>query len=303
MSNSYTYNKEIDVLYYLQRVIETDETLDLEGADTTLDSIQNDGGNDFSIVFDKQLSSAQESRLNTIVANYQNAFVRELTKFSSFNLSEFTNQVEASENISAGIVDARVFQNHLSINFDTELSASEENELDTLIANFSTKVRNVVFDGVKNRYTEPGQDGQVLIFNSADASGMSWTDILPDSFKNVSEESISQTNWTTYQTKLTLNTGNIEAGKYCCGWYFEWSISKKNASFDARIVVDDSDEIATLSKNIEKTDNIHPCSGTSIIDLSAGTHNIRIQYKVSFWIATGQIRRARLYLWKVQNGG
>lgn len=149
---SYNYSKSIDVLYNLEKIIYKDASLDLDGIGNSILEIISYTPGEFTIVFQDALSVEKKTILDTIVANYVNAFVRNLNLFSSFNLNQFLSELSSNENISANILDARVLDDKVSINFDTELTNAEVTEIDTIIANFSTTPMYLINNGIENQY-------------------------------------------------------------------------------------------------------------------------------------------------------
>ncbi len=119
-----------------------------------------------------------------------------------------------------------------------------------------------------------------------------------DSFHYGASDGESSTSSTSYQQKLKLTTGSLPAGDYL----IQWSAEIKSGSFygvivNYRVQADDS---MTLSEGIiESPVGYSPAAGLSRVTLTAGVHEIDIDWNTSNASYAGFIRRARLMLWKL----
>jgi len=114
-------------------------------------------------------------------------------------------------------------------------------------------------------------------------------------------DALSTTTSTTYQQKLRLSTGPIEAGTYRVGWMYDWQITSTNSNFDGRVQLNDT---TLLMAHLEEaqdsaTGQRHQVSGFAYVTLTAATHNIDIDYRTSNAAATARIQNARLEIWRV----
>jgi hypothetical protein len=111
---------------------------------------------------------------------------------------------------------------------------------------------------------------------------------------------LSTTTSTTYQQKLRLTTGAIEAGTYRIGWMYDWGMTSNSYNFDAQVQVDTT----TLMNHVEEpqdasTAQRHQVSGFAYVTLTAATHNVDLDYRSSNASGTARIQNARLEIWRV----
>jgi hypothetical protein len=112
---------------------------------------------------------------------------------------------------------------------------------------------------------------------------------------------LSTSTSTSYQQKLRLTTGAIEAGTYRIGWMYDWGMTSNSYNFDAQIQVDDT---TTLMSHVEEpqdaaTTQRHQVAGFAYVTLTAATHNIDLDYRSSNAGGTARIQNARLEIWRV----
>jgi len=112
---------------------------------------------------------------------------------------------------------------------------------------------------------------------------------------------LSTTTSTTYQQKLRITTGPIEAGNYRIGWSYDWQMTSNNYNFDARVQVDDT---TTIMDHVEEpqdasTAQRHYVGGFAYVTLTAATHNVDLDYRSSNASGTARIQNARLEIWRV----
>lgn len=118
---------------------------------------------------------------------------------------------------------------------------------------------------------------------------------------NAASDTLSTTTSTSYQQKLRLTTGAIEAGTYRIGWMYDWGLTSNSYNFNAQIQIDDT---TTLMTHVEEpqdagTDQRHQVSGFAYATLTATTHSIDLDYRTSDSGATARIQNARLEIWRV----
>jgi len=108
---------------------------------------------------------------------------------------------------------------------------------------------------------------------------------------------------TTPVNVLTLTTlATLPTGVYRIGWNYEWSQDASNQSFKARVRLDDTDpnlmdhsEYPTNSG----TSNYSPTGGFAVRTLSAGEHNITLDFWSSSALQASYIWNVRLELWRI----
>lgn len=115
------------------------------------------------------------------------------------------------------------------------------------------------------------------------------------------DESISSTNSTTYQEKISLDLDPVAFGGYRVGWHFEWRMSKQNEQFNYRVQLDDTTNLIETSKS--PFVDVNEWQGITNFyyfpTLASGSHNIHIDYSSSNTGATAYIRSARIEFWRV----
>jgi hypothetical protein len=145
------------------------------------------------------------------------------------------------------------------------------------------------FTGIKGETGDqgpPGADGQDGVFQ----------ELFYDS-----EETEQQTTSNAFQQRVRLALTGLVGGNYRISWYYEWSYNTGSRSFKARVQVDD---VTTLMEQIQEPQDtastqFHPVSGFKYETLSAGNHNIDLDWCCTNNGDRAAIRRARLEIWKV----
>jgi hypothetical protein len=99
--------------------------------------------------------------------------------------------------------------------------------------------------------------------------------------------------------KLRLTTASLSAGDYRIGYSFEVTNNTATAVTEYQVQVDDTTTIASgRNPTLNNADDYVSVSGFVIVTLTAGTHDIDIDYRaVGF---TAKIRRARIEIFEVQ---
>ena len=111
----------------------------------------------------------------------------------------------------------------------------------------------------------------------------------------------STTTSTTYINKLTYTTPTIPAGYYRIGWQFEWRRNSTTNDFRARVQVDNTTNIMEMHEESKDPNSWHPASGFDIIQLTAGSHTIDIDFAGETTGSTSYIRRARIEFWMISS--
>jgi hypothetical protein len=89
------------------------------------------------------------------------------------------------------------------------------------------------------------------------------------------------TTMTTFQLKLRLTTASIPAGNYRISWFYNWYHTGGNSNFDGQVIVDSVTVIFTHFQEPQDTaiTQRHVASGFRRVTLTAGVHNIDLNYR------------------------
>jgi len=131
------------------------------------------------------------------------------------------------------------------------------------------------------------------------------TDLAIGGLQYAESEGQSDDDTDVYKTKLTLNTGLIEAGDYRVGWFFQHTVDDEGAAVAAYKVV--ADEGGGGEQDVMPEINLQPysvwdtCSGFRVITFTEDTHDIKIMWhgSVTKDPNTASIKNARLELRRV----
>lgn len=114
------------------------------------------------------------------------------------------------------------------------------------------------------------------------------------------DDAESTTTSTTYQNKLTLTTGSVDAGDYDIQWYYETGHSSASQKCRARVFLNGATELANTIIEPKDSANYYGIGGIDRQTLAAGVQTVAIDYSVNPGsTGTSKIRRARLKLFKV----
>ena len=116
-----------------------------------------------------------------------------------------------------------------------------------------------------------------------------------------SSEAESSTTSTTYVNKVTYTTSTIPAGYYRIGWQFEWRRGSTTNDFRARVQIDNTTDIMEMNEESKDSNSWHPAAGFDIVQLTAGTHTIDIDFAGETTGSTSYIRRARIEFWMMSS--
>jgi len=110
---------------------------------------------------------------------------------------------------------------------------------------------------------------------------------------------LSTTGSTTLQEKLKLTTATIPAGDYMIFWSFSLGNDTKSKSTTAQVQVDDTNTLSAcvISDNTED-DYSFMQSGHAIVPLTAGVHEVDIDFAQGGEGETATIQDARLTMWR-----
>jgi hypothetical protein len=127
--------------------------------------------------------------------------------------------------------------------------------------------------------------------------------IFGSRFQEVSSESESTNDTTTWSEKLTIDMpGDTPAGKYRIGWFYTWASTTQLNDFEGRVEIDDTTNVLTHAQEPQDvgTDQNQPVSGFAYVDLTAAAHTIDLDFRRSAGISgTMYIRQVRLEVWRI----
>ena len=118
-------------------------------------------------------------------------------------------------------------------------------------------------------------------------------------FSQGSSDGESNTTNTGFQQKLRLTTASVPAGTYRIGWYYEWSNNGTTYDFRAQVQIDDTTTIMSHNEELKDATTYTSQGGFYMATLTAGVHNIDLDYSSENSGNTSYIRRARLEFWRV----
>lgn len=129
---------------------------------------------------------------------------------------------------------------------------------------------------------------------------------------------VTTTTLTTFQTKVTLNTGIVPVGTYRIGWSYQWNHNSTVDDFEGRVVLDAVnilDYIQAEPKDSAAnngaigppnspfsttgTDQRFSTSGFVHVPLTAIAHSILIDFRTNNTAKESSIWNARLEFWRV----
>ena len=113
--------------------------------------------------------------------------------------------------------------------------------------------------------------------------------------EQVNESSTTGTAWT---TKIVLTTDSENpAGKYRIGSYCEHSFDSLKDQWEGRIIIDDTTVLRYKQKEPKDIVEWDAWATVGYIDLTAGSHTIKMQYRSSRAGKTAKIRNATIETW------
>lgn len=127
----------------------------------------------------------------------------------------------------------------------------------------------------------------------------------------VQDESTTNTTHTneSWVTKLTLDADDCPAGEYRIGWYYEWNCDSTSRDFVGRVILNDSDTLGEHQQEPKEsggssigssgTDQRHVVSGFCYRTLTAGDHEIDVQFRTQDDDVEVSMFRTRLELLRV----
>lgn len=110
----------------------------------------------------------------------------------------------------------------------------------------------------------------------------------------------SSTSSTSFQTKLTLTTPNLPAGRYRIQWTYAYGHGQADRRSEHRIYVDSTTAVYTIEPEEGRgTSYYYPATGFDEVTFASdGTHTIEIQYRCVN-VSSMVIKEARLEIWRL----
>lgn len=120
-------------------------------------------------------------------------------------------------------------------------------------------------------------------------------------FADAADLTASTTTSTTFQQKLRLSVTGIPAGRYRVGFKFSWAYSATAGAFGARVQVDDTTGLFSMYSEPPRpnVNDEHSVGAFSFVTLTAGDHDIDLDYRVERAGDTARIENARIEFWRV----
>lgn len=190
----------------------------------------------------------------------------------------------------------------LSITFSGSLSSENKDVLDSVVSNH---------DGVqpKSPAVLPSDglpENMIPISDGADlTTWISMSDlvyaVIGANEYETSAEAESSTTSTSWQRKLRLSLSGIEAGKYKIKWYYEWAYGNSNSQFKSQLQIDNADTYMEqeVRPTQASTSKYRDADGFVYVNLTAGDHDVDLDYCSSRDKKTACIRRARVSVRRV----
>lgn len=118
----------------------------------------------------------------------------------------------------------------------------------------------------------------------------------------------SSTSSTSFQQYMRLATASLPAGTYRIGWQVSFTGSDSSESLEVRVQVDDTTNLISpgvspnsmhVEPNDDSGDRNEVASGFRHVTLTAGTHNIDIDFLSEESENTAYIRHGQIEIWRV----
>lgn len=170
----------------------------------------------------------------------------------------------------------------------------------------STKGDLLTFNGTSEAVLPvSGTNGYVLTSNSSTSTGLEWKQPSLAYYSFSSSIPESNTSSTTYQTKLTHTFTITETGNYRISCAYSWRTSVLSSAFLGRMYLDDSTELFANKQapNGVGLLGLGASSNTTsyfvVRNLSAGTHNVKIQWATDSNVRTSYISNVYVDVFKI----
>lgn len=193
--------------------------------------------------------------------------------------------------------------------FDDPLSGGDQTVLDGVVA---AHQGNPLYQGASapNLVSDPDvsvlyegdfwySSNEIRFYNGSEIVGLSG--VSPAEFSRAQSLGASTTTSTSWQQKLRLSVLDIPAGTYRIGVSFVWAYTNASRNFQGRVQIDDTTTIWEIIQEPADagTDQRCPAAGFSYVALSAGDHDIDLDFRSSSFFDTAGIARAHIEFWRV----
>lgn len=134
------------------------------------------------------------------------------------------------------------------------------------------------------------------------AFGLGDTFVLGQEYAYAEDLGASTTSSTAFVQKLRLSVSGIPAGIYRIGWCYTWNLTSTGDDFLGQIEVDDTDQLWLHRQEAKDSgaDQQFAADGFAETSLSAGSHDIDLDFATSDGGETAEISQARIVFWRVQ---
>lgn len=111
-------------------------------------------------------------------------------------------------------------------------------------------------------------------------------------------ESVTGTTWTQY---YRFATSSLPAGTYRIAFWYQWNQNSVANSFEGRVQVDDTTQIFTHVQEPQDpaATQRNTTHAFAYVTLTAGSHNIDIDYRAGSAATTARMLEAAIEIWRV----
>lgn len=136
--------------------------------------------------------------------------------------------------------------------------------------------------------------------NVTDLEEKSSLPVFGSNYKSASNSTAVTTTATTYSTVLTLTTDDLPVGEYIVGFFYNWGYGNTSYNFMSRIEIDSSDVIMIHEQEPKDTgtDVRQIGSGSIPVSMTAGVHQIRLQFRSQRSGDEARMRNMSMYIWR-----
>lgn len=116
--------------------------------------------------------------------------------------------------------------------------------------------------------------------------------------RKVATESVTGVAWTQY---YRFTTSSLPAGTYRIAFWYQWNQTSAANSFESRVQIDDTTQIFTHVQEPQDTaaTQRNTTHAFAYVTLTAGAHNIDIDYRAGSAATTAYVLEAAIELWRV----
>lgn len=131
--------------------------------------------------------------------------------------------------------------------------------------------------------------------------GLGATFVLGENYSYAEDLAASSTNSTTFVQKLRLSVVGVPDGRYHVGTSFTWNMSSTTDDFAAQLQIDDTDTPWSMMEEHSDSSADQEVSGQGLafVDLTAGNHDIDLDFSTDNAVSTARISQARIEFWRL----